>query len=177
MSQTNLLCGYLIKQKPQFTTGHLPTHCPPGNTVGITIHGWKDHVDNHKLRRIAIGGTAAAAAVVLTAGGGIGLAMGGEAMGIGVLEQVIFGGAVGGTTATATNKTRTSGGATRLGNYMFANLRGYVVRRRKRLMNDTYVVLVRWTGLDDKGCTVTFESWHNPCVLYHLHKMEPVVCT
>lgn len=102
--------------------------------------------------------------------------MGGEAIGVGIFEQVVLGGAVGSVTGAATNKTRTSGGATMMQNQMFANLIGTVVRKRKRLIGDTYVVLVRWKGLDNNGHTVTFESWHNPCVLFHLHKMTPVVC-
>ena len=174
MSQTNLLCGYLIKDKPSFNTV-LPGHCSNGKTVGITLQGWKDHVDNHKIRHLALGGSIGAVALVATAGGGIGLAMGGEALGIGVFEQVLFGGAAGSVTGAATNKTRTSGGATQIGELKFANLRGTALRRRKRYIHDGYVVLVRWTGLDDSGRTVTFEYWHDPNTIYHLHKMEPVV--
>lgn len=185
LTSTNLLAGYVISGHQRWNAEGIPLHAGFGDVVGITLKGWTDHLRNHKMRNMGIMGIGGACLSVAAIGGGIGLAMGGEAIGLGALEQFVAGGLASTVTAGAVpTRNKTVGGCTQMADKKFANMRGVVIERRQRSFNfldqdsrfKPRVVKVRWTALNEQGKSFSFTAWHNPADIYPLQKMEPVVC-
>ena len=179
LKSTNLLDAYLLSGEQRWDLDGLPLHTVGADAVAITLKGWTNHLRNHKMRNMSIIGLSGACLSVAAVGGGIGLAMGGEAIGLGALEQFVTGGLASTVTASAVpTRNKTVGGCTQMAEKMFANMRGVVLEQRQRSFNfldqdarfKPRVVKVRWTALNEQGDTFTFTSWHNPSDLYPLQK-------
>ena len=185
LKSTNLLAGYVISGPQRWNTYGIPLHANFGQDVGITLKGWTNHLRNHKMRNMGIIGVGGACLSVAAIGGGIGLAMGGEAIGLGALEQFVAGGLASTVTAGAVpTHNKTVGGCTQMAEKKFANMRGVVIERRQRSFNfldrdsrfKPRVVKVRWTALNEQGNQFTFTSWHDPSDIYPIQEMKPVAC-
>ena len=185
LPSTNLLAGYVVSGPQRWNVVGVPLHTGPMQDVGITLKGWTNHLRNHKMRNMGIIGIGGACLSVAAIGGGIGLAMGGEAIGLGALEQFVAGGLASTVTAGAVpTRNKTVGGCTQMAEKKFANMRGVVIEQRERSFNfldsdaqfKPRVVKVRWTALNEQGEQFSFTSWHDPKDIYPIQKMAPVVC-
>lgn len=184
LTSTNLLAGFIVSGSQKWSDHGVPLHSRYGQEVSITLTGWTNHLRNHKMRNMGIIGAGGACFAVAAIGGGIGLAAGGEAIGIGALEQFIAGGLASTVAAGAVpTRNKTVGGCTDMEQKKFSNMRGQVTQMRQRCYNfldnnifKPRVVKVTWTALNEQGNQFTFDSWHDPSDLYPIQKMSPVVC-
>ena len=185
LKSTNLLAGYIVSGKQEFLGSGSPIHAQPQQLVGITISGWNRHLRNHKMRNLGLIGLGGALLSVVAVGGGIGLAMGGEAIGIGALEQFVAGGIASTVTGAAVPQRGSNvGGCTQMQKMNFSNMLGRVLRVRQRqsfpweatLLCADYICEIRWSAINHKGNRINFTAWHDPNDLWPVHKMTPVAC-
>lgn len=160
---SNILDGFIIDKMPG-GGDHCAKHILSGNKVAITEVGLSEHNEHNMLQSVFLGAGIAAVAVPVAIGGGIGVVMGGEAIGLGVLEQVIAGGAAGGISAKAMDKPRR--GYLRDDKHStlsLVDMVGTVLSKRNRWWDQPGKdVHVKWVGADEYGNRVAFDAWHNP---------------
>lgn len=148
------------------------SHLKIGDYVAITEAGLHAHNMHNMFGTIAIGAGLGVVALPAMIGGGIGLAVGGEAVGLGLLELGIIGGGTGATVGKMYDKPKT--GHVVEGKHETLDLIdmvGVVQRKARRWWDQPgHDVLVRWYAKDESGRPVRYEAWHNPEVLYGLTK-------
>lgn len=149
---------------------HDAKHLQLGSYVAITEHGLRLHNEHSMWSKVAIGGTIGLVALPFMIGGGIGLAVGGEAVGLGLAELGVIGGSTGGVVGKVLDKPRTGHLVTgKHETLSLVDMVGVVVHRTKRWWDQPgHDIEVEWTGKDEYGTTVKFRSWHNPEHLYGL---------
>ena len=149
------------------------SHLKLGDYVAITEAGLNEHNAHNMFNTVAIGAGVGVFALPAVIGGGIGLAMGGEAIGLGLLELGIIGGGTGATIGKVVDKPKT--GHVVEGKHEtldLINMVGVVQRKTRRWWDQPgHDVLVRWYAKDEAGRPVRYEAWHNPEVLYGLTKV------
>jgi hypothetical protein len=170
---SNILDNYIISRVPM-GGDHDSDHIRNGNKVAITETGLSEHNVHNLVNRVGIMAGAAAVLTPVVIGGGIGVAVGGEAFGVGVLEQIITGGATGGFVGKGTHKGRR--GYLRDDKHptmTLVDMIGTVVTKRARWWDQPgQDVKVKWTGADEYGNRTTFTSWHNPDHLVTVRKKK-----
>jgi len=140
-------------------------HLTVNGKVAITVQGLKDHNEYNAFTKIGALSTVGLLALpILGVTGGLGLAMGGEAIGFSLAELTIAstltGTAVGVGTANATKLT---GHKTSQDNLELVNMVGVLLRKKTRWTNSKeYDVFIEWKAQDSWGDLKTFKSWHNP---------------
>ena len=148
-------------------------HLNVRDLVCISVDGMAAHSDHQMWSNVALGAGVGFVALPLLAGfGGIGLAMGGEAMGIGALEVAAIGsgaGAAGGKVLTKENKGWFSKSKQDI---PMVDAIGVVKDIRARWWDqpgsDVQVVWFKDDLNGDPKAVAT--SWHDPRVLYSLEK-------
>ena len=162
------LSELVIDTIPAENSDYNADHLHNGQKVAITEQGLKDHNNHNLFNTIAISTGVGLVALPAFIGGGIGLAFGGEAIGLGLAELGIIGGGTGATIGTIVNKPKT--GHLVKGKHetlSFIDMVGVVQRKARRWWDvPGHDVLVTWTAKDEMGRTITFKAWHNPEMLY-----------
>jgi hypothetical protein len=160
---SNILDGFTIATMPG-GGDHCANHIRNGNKVAITEVGLHEHNEHNMLQNIFLGAGIAAVAVPVAIGGGIGVVMGGEAFGLGILEQVIAGGAAGGISAKAMDKPRKGYIRDDKHNTLsLIDMVGTVTSKQPRWWDQPgHDVHIKWIGADEFGNRVAFDAWHNP---------------
>ena len=82
-------------------------HLNIGMKVAITEEGLRDHNRHNMLNKVAIGSTLGFVALPALIGGGIGLAVGGEAVGLGLAELGVIGSCTGAVVGKVVDKPKT----------------------------------------------------------------------
>lgn len=171
---SNILKSYEIAAKPLKGTHRDASHLRNGTEVAITEEGLKAYNSRRRMKRLGIGATLGLFALPLSIGGGIGLAMGGEAIGIGLLEQAAFGAIAGAGTANATS--RKVSGYLRDDKHKtltFVDMVGTVVSIQQAWFSENKNakdVQVKWVAADEFGNRTTFTAWHDPSQLFAVKK-------
>lgn len=164
---SNILDKYTINQSPNGKEGDA-SHLRRGYTVAITEQGLKDHNAHNLGNKICIGAGLGLFSLPLLVGGGIGIAMGGEAIGIGLAELGLVGGGAGALAANATNKPVK--GYLRDDKHKqitFVDMIGRITNIRSRWFDQPgYDVQIKWIGADEFGNRTSFTAWHNPQDIY-----------
>ena len=150
---------------------HDASHLKLGTLVAITEEGLKAHNEHNMFGAMALGaGVGIVALPVLLGGGGIGLAFGGEAVGLGLAEVAAVGGMSGGTIGKIVNKPRT--GHMVDGKHQtltLVDMVGVVQGKDRRWWDQPgYDVKVTWQARNAEGRRVVFTEYHNPEVLFGL---------
>lgn len=143
-------------------------HLTVGCRVAITQDGWREHRSHKLWSKVAIGSTIGLVGLPFLAGfGGVGMAVGGEAIGISVAEIGIIGSGLGAGGGRLCHKEDTKYGH-RLSGVSFIDLVGVVRQIKPRLLGERgYDVQVAWMSTDNHGeASVIFTEWHNPSELY-----------
>ena len=166
----SLLQKYEIKTMPKgygFDKSHLQRGCQ----VAITKQGLDEHNQHNMFNMIAVGGGIGLIALpVLLGGGGIGLAFGGEAVGLGLAEVAAVGGMTGGTIGKLTTNPIT-GHRSKFKNVQLIDMLGYVREWSRRWWDQPgWDVRVEWIALDESGRKIRFDAWHDPDRLVRMVK-------
>ena len=159
----------MAKQLKDYTVTHLPeeglNHIHYGATVAITQEGLRVYNTNKTKRNILIGAGLGLFALPFLIGGGIGLAMGGEAVGLGIAELGIIGSGTGMTLGKIVDQPRTGHlRKDKTTNLTFVNMVGQVIARKSA----EDLVKVTWRAKDEYGKTVKFDAWHDVQYIYGL---------
>ena len=119
---------------------------------------------------IAVGATVGVFALPAVIGGGIGIAMGGEAVGIGLMELGIIGGSTGATVGKIVDKPKT--GHLVDGKHetlSLVDMVGVVQSKTRRWWDQPgHDVKVTWYAKDAQGRPVRYTEYHNPEQLFGL---------
>lgn len=166
---SNILDSYTIVQSPNGQEGNA-SHLRTGFTVAITELGLKEHNHHNMFNTIVIGAGLGVVALPYLIGGGIGIAMGGEAIGLGLAELGLAGGATGALTASAVHKPVK--GYLRDDKHKqitFVDMIGRITNIRRRWFDQPgYDVEIKWIGADEFGNRTSFTAWHDPQDIYSL---------
>jgi len=167
---SNILKNFTIDNAPHGWRTACPKHLSVRCKVAITQDGLESHNNHNLLNKCLIGGTIGLFCLPALAGGGIGIAMGGEAIGVGLAEIGLVGAGAGAAGAKALDKPVK--GYLRDDKHDFISLVdmvGTVLRIKKRNFDQPgYDVQVKWIGSDEFGNRTSFTAWHNPETLYSL---------
>ena len=146
------------------------SHLKQGQLCAITETGLNEHNGHNLLNTLLIGTTVGVVALPAVIGGGIGLAVGGEAVGLGLVELGIVGGGTGATIAKIVDKPKT--GHLIDGKHetlSLVDMVGVVVSKTKRWWDQPgHDVHVKWFAKDAQGRETTFSAYHNPEQLFGL---------
>lgn len=143
-------------------------HLSVGCRVAITTEGWAAHRRHKRVAKIAMFGALGAVALPALAGfGGIGMVIGGEGLGLSVLEIGVVGGAVGSGTAKAFTSADDKI-AKELDGVQFIDAVGVVRQIKPRKLGERgHDVQIAWMSVDKYGeASVIFTQWHNPSELF-----------
>ena len=146
------------------------SHLKIGNRVAITEFGLFDHNRHNMWSKVALCGGAGLVALPVLIGGGIGLAVGGEAVGLGLTELGIIGASTGATVGKIVDKPKTGHAVEGKHETLpLVDMVGVVVNRRRRWFDQPgHDVEIIWTGKDAQGRKTEFTAWHNPEHIYGL---------
>lgn len=146
------------------------SHLKNGMYVAITEAGLNDHNSHNMWNTIGVCSSIGLVSLPVIIGGGIGLAMGGEAIGLGLAELGIVGGFTGATVGKIVDKPKT--GHVVDGKHetlSLVDMVGVVVNRSRRWWDQPgHDIEVKWYAKDAQGRPTTFRAWHNPEHLYGL---------
>jgi hypothetical protein len=148
------------------------SHLMGGDFVAITDQGLKEH-NNHNTRN-SIGLAAGVGIFALPAliGGGVGIAMGGEAIGLGLAELGIVGGAAGAAGAKVLDKpVKGYRRDDKHAQIALVDMIGTVITKTRRWWDmPGHDVKIRWVGADEYGNRISFTAQHNPEHIVKLKK-------
>lgn len=163
-----MLQDYTIISTPDLKADHSVSHLKKGMKVAITKQGLQDHNSHNFGQSVLLGAGLGAFMLPVLVGGGVGLAMGGEAIGLGLAELGIVGGGAGTVVGNMRHK-KVAGHSTTTQNVMLIDMLGIVTDWNRRWWDQPgWDVQVKWRARDEFGDIVKFEAWHNPEDLYGL---------
>lgn len=146
------------------------SHLSLGQRVAITEEGLNEHNSHNMWNTIALSASVGLVALPVAIGGGIGLAIGGEAVGVGLAELGIIGASTGATVGKIVDKPLT--GHMVDGKHetlSFVDMVGVVKGKSRRWWDQPgYDVKVTWTARNAEGRSMTFTAYHNPEQLFGL---------
>ena len=167
MNETYKLSNYSVviapsgSQKFMRQTSHLFMH----RKVAITVKGLKEHNEHDMFNKIGMAaGFGVIALPILGITGGIGIAMGGEAIGLGLAELTVA------STLTTTaagvgiaNATKLKGHKVNHDEISLINMVGSIKEIQKRWFDqEGFDILIEWKFINEWGDVKTTRSWHNP---------------
>ncbi len=145
------------------------SHIQIGSRVALTEEGLEDYNGWNTARRVGLGALAGLVALPAIIGGGIGLAMGGEAVGLGLAELGIIGGFTGASLGKLTMKSKTGHVVDHKYNTVsFIDMVGIVVDISRLPGSQLNYVKVKWYAKDEMGRNVIHTLNHMPEFLYGL---------
>lgn len=161
------LSNYSVSSVPSGSQKYMrqTDHLKMNGKVAITLQGLKDHNEHKMLTKVGIGASLGLVALpVLGVTGGLGLAMGGEAIGISLAElTVVSTMATTGAGVGIHNATKVTGHRVTRDSLELMNMVGVFIKRRARWFDqEGYDVLIEWKSFDAWGEIKTTKSWHNP---------------
>lgn len=167
MNETYKLSNYSVVSTPSGSqtfmrqTGHLKMD----RKVAITVKGLKEHNEHNMFTKVGLAASFGIVALpILGITGGIGIAMGGEAIGLGLAELTV----ASTLTATATgvgiaNTTKLKGHKVNHNEISLINMVGSIKEIKQRWFDqEGYDILIEWKFINEWGDVKTTRTWHNP---------------
>ena len=133
--------------------------------VAITVKGLKEHNEHNMFTKVSLAaGFGIVALPILGVTGGIGIAMGDEAFGLGLAELTIASTL---TTSAAgvgiANTTKLKGHKVNHNEIPLINMVGSIKEIKRRWFDqEGSDILIEWKFIDEWGDLKTTRSWHNP---------------